>query len=277
MFFAFSSAIAILGSSCYFSFSANKITSNNQPSGEKEFLDFLARKKELPQANEEVPLVAAGQAAYFWNSGKNNFEKIFRAATETSKHQAGASGKGRADLDKIQEAYILEDGRLNITENANLVWRSPVDWWIDNFILADANNDGVLDISLSVWKAGNFGASKPFWLEKNDLSVKNHFFVFDLVNGAIKPIWQSSNLSAPNREFTFADVRGGGKNDLIVIEGDYSRESEREGNYVAVWYWNGWGFANEWRSEQGNFSNLRVEKNNGKNYIVVDSLGGGKP
>jgi len=273
-FFVLGSALAIFSGSYYLYSSVNQAAENSQRPGEKEFLDFLKRKKELPHKPGEALLVAAGQAVYSWDSAKNNFEKIPGAAadSETAKSKAGAPKKERADLDNdlIKEEYVLEAGRLVIAENAKIIWRSPADWWIDDFVLADANHDGVLDMNLSVWKAGNFGSSKPFWLKENDMSVKNHFFVFDLVDGAVQPIWQSSNLSAPNREFFFADIRGDGKNDLIVIEGDYSGVPGRRENYLAVWRWNGWGFTNEWRSEKGNFFNLRVEKNNEKNYIIVD-------
>jgi len=40
--------------------------------------------------------------------------------------------------------------------------------------------------------------------------VKNHLFIFDLVNGAIKPVWQSSNLDCPNRSVELADLDGDG-------------------------------------------------------------------
>ena len=104
------------------------------------------------------------------------------------------------------------------------------------------------------------------------MSVKNHFFVLDFLNGAIKQVWGSSNLGEPNCEFKITDVDNDGKNDLVVIEGDYSQKPKCEGNYVAVWKWNDWGFSNEWRSEQGNFSDLEIEKIGGKSYIVVDTL-----
>ena len=68
-----------------------------------------------------------------------------------------------------------------------------------------------------MWKSGDFGASKPFWVKENDMSIKNHFFVFDLVNTEIKPVLQSSNLEMQNCDFTFADIDGDGKNDLITL------------------------------------------------------------
>ncbi|MFA6995373.1 MAG: CapA family protein [Patescibacteria group bacterium] len=216
----------------------------------------------------------ANQAIYFWNSKNNNFEKTYRATiyNRTLQNITATSQKELADLDhnSIPETYTLENGQLIITENAKTIWQSPPDWWLDNFILADSNNDGIIDLNLSAWRTGDFGSSKPFWIKENDLSIKNHFFVFDLLAEAIKPIWQSSNLEAPNCESVLADIDGDAKNELIVIEGDYSQTPECRGNYIAVWKWNGWGFSNEWRSEKGNFSDIKIEKIEGKNYITAN-------
>lgn len=159
-----------------------------------------------------------------------------------------------------------------IVENSQSIWRSSKDWWIDDFVLADSTNDRIVDINLSVWKSGNYGNIRPFWIEKEDLSVKNYFFIFNFENKTIRPIWQSSNLANHNQELVIADIDDDNKNDLIVIEGDYPDSKKCKNNYIAVWKWNGWGFTNEWRSDKGNFCNLEIEKADGKSYIVVDSL-----
>lgn len=212
---------------------------------------------------------------YFWDNGKNNFQKTHGAMIypESSQDNSVHSRQAEVNLDNdlTKESYILVNGRLTISENSKIVWQSSSEWWIDNFILADSNNDGIVDINLSLWKAGNFGSSKPFWVKENDMSVKNHFFVLDFMNGAVKQVWGSSNLAEPNCEFQIADIDNDEKNDLIVIEGDYSQKPKCSGNYVAVWKWNDWGFSNEWRSEKGNFSGIEIEKIDGKSYIVVDT------
>ena len=218
----------------------------------------------------------ANQEIYFWNSKDDNFEKDKKAViyNETPKNKGNISKYEQADLNNnsIIENYNLEGGQLTIRENEKAVWQSPDDWWIDNFVLADSNNDGILDINLSLWKSGNFGSSKPFWVEENDMSVKNHFFVLDFIDNAVKQIWGSSNLTEPNCEFKIADIDNDSKNELVVIEGDYLQKPECNGNFVAVWKWNGWGFSNEWRSDRGNYSNLEIERDDEKSYIVVDIL-----
>ncbi len=179
-----------------------------------------------------------------------------------------------ADVDdnSIKEKYILSDGVLTVSESLKMVWQSPKEWQIDSFEIADSNNDGVKDINVSLWKSGSFGKSKPFWVEKNDMSIKNHFFVLDFVDGAIKQVWGSSNLSSPNCEFKIADIDDDGKNELVVIEGEYTNGKECEGKYVAVWKWNEWGFSNEWRSDERVYKNLVIKKRDGKEYFTFDTI-----
>lgn len=173
----------------------------------------------------------------------------------------------KRDLDNnfILETYKLEKGQLTILENEELVWQSPADWWVDDFVLADSNNDGSLNINLSLWKPGNFGTSQPFWIKENDLSVKNHFFVLSYIDGQVKQVWGSSNLAVPNCAFKIIDIDKDGKNDLLVIEGQYIegrrfKKMDCSSNYLAIWKWDVWGFSNYWRSEKGNYTNLNIEK-----------------
>lgn len=234
----------------------------------------MANKNKADKILQRLDFSLASQGVYSWDDSSNNFEKGTRAAIYSNISKSGViiSKQEQEDLDNdsFPENYVLENGKLIITENEKMIWQSPSDWWIDDFILADSNNDGVVDINLSLWKSGNFGTSKPFWIKENDMAVKNHFFVLDFSGGSIKQVWGSSNLAEPICEFKIADVDNDGKNELVVIEGDYSQNLKCVGNYIAVWKWNGWGFSNEWRSEKGNFANLEIEKIDRKIYIVVD-------
>jgi len=236
----------------------------------------MANKNEADKILQRLNFSQANQDVYSWDNSNNNFEKGIKGAIygNTSKNGVITSKQEWADLDNdlVPENYDLENGILTITENEKMIWQSPSDWWIDDFILADSNNDGVVDINLSLWKSGSFGTSKPFWIKENDMSIKNHFFVLDFSGGSMKQVWGSSNLAEPNCEFKIADVDNDGKNDLVVIEGDYLQKPKCDGNYVAVWKWNDWGFSNEWRSEKGNFSNLEIEKIDEKSYIIVDTF-----
>ena len=150
--------------------------------------------------------------------------------------------KTNFDLDKdgVKESYFLKDGSLQISTEKKLIWQSPDTWWVDYYVLKDSNNDGLPELNLLVWKKGSFGESKPFWVTEEDKSIKNHLFVYKLKEGALKPIWQSSNLDNPNYYIEFSDLNEDGENELIAIEGSYSNTKER---WITFWKWNGWGFS----------------------------------
>ncbi len=144
------------------------------------------------------------------------------------------------DQDGPYEDYSLQDGKLKVTTGSQTIWQSQDDWWVSDFFLGDSNNDSILELNLLVWKSGSFGPHKPFWITREDMSIKNHLFIFKLAGDTFKPVWQSSNLDRPNYEASLADLDGDGKNELIVTEGDYTDPRERE---AGIWKWNGWGFS----------------------------------
>ncbi|HBB02441.1 MAG: SH3 type 3 domain-containing protein, poly-gamma-glutamate synthesis protein (capsule biosynthesis protein) [Candidatus Peregrinibacteria bacterium GW2011_GWF2_38_29] len=165
---------------------------------------------------------------------------------------------------------------------------------VDSEMIVDSNGDGKDELNMSVWRKGDFGSSKPFWVKENDQSIKNHFFVFGLdenfgpssvapLKTSVRPLWQSSNLSRPNCEFTFADLDGDKKQELIVVEGEYGEETLVTadvsssyaalvciGDHIAVWRWDEWGFKNLWRSEEGSFKNLKVYNEGGSEAVLAE-------
>jgi hypothetical protein len=149
------------------------------------------------------------------------------------------SRKYDLDRDSVQESYILRDGSVTVKDGSRIIWQSEDGWWVDYFFLGDVNNDGVLELNLLVWKEGSFGPYKPFWVEEEDLSVKNHLFIFKLEKGNFKPVWQSSNLAHPNYRAALIDINSDGKNELVAFEGSYTDPKQIE---VTLWKWTGWGF-----------------------------------
>jgi len=188
---------------------------------------------------------------YFWDEG---FVKKTFGIIENDSANIRQCGKTRAadlDGDGVTEIFKLEDGVLAVENDFGLAWQSDDSWWIDDFAIADSNNDGEPEVNMSVWRPGNYGPIMPRWVEENDMSIKNHFFVFHFNNGEMTPLWQSSNLDAPNCSFKIFDIDEDGANELVVIEGDYADGVECVGEYAAVWEWKEWGFYNDWRGERG--------------------------
>lgn len=117
------------------------------------------------------------------------------------------------------------------------------DWSIKQKIIADFNNDGKNDLAISLWKTGNYGPSKPFWVEKNDDSRKMHLFIYTIKNGKLSPLWQSSNLPKINIKIAVKDFDNDGKNELLTLECDYGEKQQCAGAYsLSLWQWSGWGF-----------------------------------
>ena len=170
-------------------------------------------------------------------------------------HDINGDGEG--------ELFKLKDGALTVSAGEDPIWRSSGDQWVDDLALADADGDGSPDLELSFWRAGSFGDSKPFW-EADDALVRNHFAVYSLAGGVVKPLWQSSALSRPNCEFVFADADRGGAPELAVLEGEYGATGADCGATTpALWRWNGWGFTNLARGPNGGFSELTAEPRTG--------------
>jgi poly-gamma-glutamate synthesis protein (capsule biosynthesis protein) len=236
----------------------------------------MANDQESEKILKRLNFPLSEESVYFWDENKKDFQKSSKAVVYSGEFKKNTANQKieQADLDNnlVKETFSLDKGRLTIQEKGETLWQSPAEWWIDDFILADSNNDGIKEINLSLWKAGNFGSSKPFWVEKNDMSIKNHFFVLRFKDRSVEQVWGSSNLSEPNCEFKIVDIDNDEENELVVIEGDYSEDFKCNGNYVAVWEWNDWGFSNQWRSEKGNFSGLEIEKIDGNNRIIVDTF-----
>lgn len=108
--------------------------------------------------------------------------------------------------------------------------------------VGDINGDGVQELAINVWRRGNFGSSKPFWVKENDMSYKNHLYVYEKKMGVYKPLWVSSNLEEPNCWFGFYDVDKDKKDELIVGEGSYLDQPVCKVHKIGIWDWSGWGF-----------------------------------
>lgn len=156
-----------------------------------------------------------------------------------------------ADLDDdgIPERLTLMRGALSVERDGTEIWSSPAGWWIDDLIVGDLTRDGQADLSFSVWKSGDYGSSRPFWVTEEDLDIRNHLFVYRLEADGLAPVWQSSNLAAPNCALAAADTDGDGLQELIVAEGAYGTRPDCQATHLAVWRWGGWGFSNVWRQE----------------------------
>lgn len=244
---------------------------NFQSSAQTEpaFVEF--KKLNLQEKQEKIKVPHSSfskREIFFWNKEKN----VLQEAIIPFRFSQNTQISSEFDLNKnsTPEIYTIKNGQLRILENNQPIWQSPQNWWVDSFFIADSDNDGNPNLNIGLWKSGSFGTTKPFWIKNDDSGVKNHFFVFNILSKGVEPVWQSSNLEHPNCEFVFADLDNDNAQELIVLEGEYNKNFECIGKYIAVWKWNEWGFFNEWRSKEGSFQNLRIKKEGQKNYLEVE-------
>ncbi len=150
------------------------------------------------------------------------------------------------DHDGNSELYVLNNQHLSVYENNALLWQSAPDWIVQFFAVADVNHDTVDELLVIVWKKGNYGPDRPFWILQDDLRFSNHLFLYNLQQDQIKPLWMSSALDRPIKTFKIADSDNDGKNELLVQEGSYSisgwiKVACTSPEFI-VWQWKGWGF-----------------------------------
>ena len=157
---------------------------------------------------------------------------------------------GDLDGDGKAEEYVLENHVLSVNEGSQMLWKTPESWHVDGFSLGDADNDGKANLVFSLWKTGSFGKSKPFWHDGEDVSYKNHLFVYKLESDGFKPVWSSSDLYRPILSFDINDSNGDGRNELVVREGQYKKVAGDRYTTdpgaeprTTVWQWDEWGFA----------------------------------
>ena len=196
---------------------------------------------------------------FYWD-GETYQNKKESSYLKTIKLKKSNYFKDYFDLDEdgSSEEIDLIKKRIFVKKDGKIIWQSDELWSIENLIIADSNNDGKIEINFSLWKTSSYGRDLPFWLKENTKEWGNHFFVYGWINGKVSPVWCSSTLDSPIKEFKIGDVNRDGKNELIVLEGDYADSKYKLAKYLAVWSWGDWGFFNDYRSKEGRFYNLSI-------------------
>ncbi len=177
------------------------------------------------------------------------FIALFLTLPATQRTAGSLRIKGDLDADGIHEEYIFYRNQVTVREGEETIWCTPQAWSVTSFNLGDVDNDGSLNLVMSLWKEGSFGDSVPFWQEDKDVSYKNHLFVYKMADDTFKPVWCSSNLERPIQSFSIEDVNSDGARELVVREGQYKRVKGERYTLdtagepeITVWQWNHWGF-----------------------------------
>ena len=79
----------------------------------------------------------------------------------------------------------LENGAFAVQDGATTLWRSETALRVQDFLTLDIDRDGETELVLLVWRRGNYGPSKPFWVRRNDTNWSQHLFIYN---------WQTAPL-----------------------------------------------------------------------------------
>jgi hypothetical protein len=129
--------------------------------------------------------------------------------------------------------------------------------------LGDPNDDGRGELLLALWKAGLDGLEPPSPEKKR--VPRSHPFIIGYRGGIYRTLWGGSAVDNPIHEVELGDVAGDRAQELIVLEGDNSRERT-----ISVWRWHGWGFSLMWRSGPGPYRDVALAED-GAISVAADS------
>lgn len=129
----------------------------------------------------------------------------------------------------------LSQRKITVTFGGVPVWTSPENVKVQTALSADVDNDGSEELVLLCWKTGRYGRDRPFWVEEDEKEWSQHLFVYNYVQGEIRPQWMSSYLGK-DLSGIFAHHRSDGACRLLFtdLEGETS-----------CWRWDSWGFTLE--------------------------------
>jgi len=142
--------------------------------------------------------------------------------------------------------YTLEGGVLCVHDGIEEIWRSPEEWYAEDFRLGDVDGDGKADLLFTLWKSYSFGQYSPARMENDDARVRCHLFLYTLRAGRMKQLWGSSNLPRPIYAFELTmdgertPVSSGAV--LRTTEGRYTEDFTHADTREYVYAWRGWGF-----------------------------------
>lgn len=129
----------------------------------------------------------------------------------------------------------LRDRSVSIRYGGQVIWDSPEVVKVQDVLSSDIDNDGEEELVLLCWKRGRYGKYKPFWIEEDEKEWSQHIFVYEYVQGEIRPKWMSSYIGQDVAQI--ADNGREAPNCCLLL-------TDLEGK-VNCWMWDSWGFARQ--------------------------------
>lgn len=128
--------------------------------------------------------------------------------------------------DSTSVSLSLAQGRFTAAGDSNL-WQSEAAWHVQDFLTCDIDRDGSTELLLLVWRRGNYGPSKPFWVKRNDTNWSQHIFIYNRQGETFVPQWMSSQLRPKVARWAVQ-----GTDTLFILTPDGTE---------TLWQWGQWG------------------------------------
>lgn len=136
--------------------------------------------------------------------------------------------KDESNLNQLK--FILKNKRLELNKDNTVLWTSPKDILVQDFLWCDINHDNKAELLILCWRIGRYGNAKPYWVENDEHTWSQHIYIYELRdNEEIHPIWMASDIGMDVKDWSFDDI------DRLVI-------TETSGRRTS-WDWVSWGLS----------------------------------
>lgn len=129
--------------------------------------------------------------------------------------------------DGTSVSLALAKARFTATDGSSPAWESEPGWHVQDYLTMDIDRDDAAELLLLVWRRGNYGPSRPFWVKHNDTQWSQHIFIYDRRDGIFVPQWMSSQLRPKVVRWAVAST-----DELFILTPDGDK---------TLWQWGQWG------------------------------------
>ena len=129
---------------------------------------------------------------------------------------------------------VLKDKMLTLYDKqGNKIFSTERTVKVQDFLLTDIDGNGHKDIIALVWKRGNYGKYRPFWIDKDERNYSQHIFIYEIEDeNKVRPKWFASETGHLIRRMKLEDESG----KIILVE-DVDKTN-------SLWRWEGFGLKN---------------------------------
>lgn len=136
--------------------------------------------------------------------------------------------KDESNLNQLK--FILKNKCLELDKDNTVLWTSPKDILVQDFLWCDINHDNKAELLILCWRIGRYGNAKPYWVENDEHTWSQHIYIYELRdNEEIHPLWMASDIGMDVKDWSFDNI------DRLVI-------TETSGRRTS-WDWVSWGLS----------------------------------